>query len=60
MITYLTSDIFEIRDSFVRLSQWAMHLLEGFRAVISGDTLGLDIVKKVLNQVHFGEVPTPL
>ena len=60
MITYLTSNIFEIHDLFVRLSQWAMHLLKGFCTVILGDTLGLNIVKKVLNQVHFGEVPTSL
>ena len=55
--TYLAAHIFKISDSSVSLPKWTMHLLKGFAAVISGNTLGLNIIKEVLNQVHFWEVP---
>ena len=49
MITYLTANVLEVCDSLVRLRQWSVHLFKRFGAVISSDTLCLDVVKKVLN-----------
>jgi hypothetical protein len=36
-----------------------MHLLKGFCAVVSSDALGHDVVKKMLSEVHLGEIPPP-
>ena len=37
-----------------------MHLLEGLGGEILRDALRLNVIKQVPNEVHFGEVPTPL
>jgi hypothetical protein len=57
MVTYLTAHIFEIRDSYIRISHRAVHLLKCLACEVSSDTLVHDIVEEVLDQVHFWEVP---
>ena len=56
----MTAHVFEIGDSEIRLTQRAVHLLEGLAGVISSDALRLDIIQEVFDLMHFGEVPTPL
>ena len=60
MITHLLAHIFEICDPCVSLPQRAVHLLEGLRGVVSGNTFRFDIVEEVLNKMHLGEVPAIL
>ena len=57
IITHLVAYIFEICDSFVSVPEWAMQLLEGLASVVLGNTLLLYVVKKVLKQMHLGEIP---
>lgn len=56
-IIYLTADVFEVCHASISCPHWAVHRLECFACVISGDALFFDVIEQVLDQVHLGEVP---
>ena len=60
MITYLTAHIFEICEPSVCHPQRTVHLFKRLTAVIASNAFCLNILKEVLSQMHFGEVPAPL